>query len=105
MALYQEIWYRHQFASDPSQSFENRVNSWSNYLSLFNFFQKETMENIPLHWIWDIINEFVYQWQAFSQFRCTKGVNISSIKSHLDIWDTGKVILTLMGLIEAGQQE
>ena len=34
----------------------------NNFLDSFNY-------NIPIYWIWDLLDEFIYQFQTFSQER------------------------------------
>ena len=49
-----------------------RFDSYYNYCKLFNYIlSADTPVNLelPNQWLWEIIDEFIYQFQAFSQFR------------------------------------
>merc|ERR1712086_138384 len=72
--LYQELYYRHIYAK-LKPSMEDRVASWQNYCNLFDLvldpaIQLEERLSLPSSWLWDMIDEFVYQYQAFQHYRC-----------------------------------
>ena len=50
---------------------EQRFESWANYCDIFDLLlgaSRPSLE-LPNQWLWDIIDEFIYQFQAFCQFR------------------------------------
>jgi len=54
-------------------------------------------------WLWEIIDEFVYQFQSFSQFRRSPKLNsdeLTYIKDHNYIWSVLSVLNVLHALIE-----
>lgn len=54
-------------------------------------------------WLWEIIDEFVYQFQSFSQFRRSPKLNsdeLAYIKDHNYIWSVLSVLNVLHALIE-----
>lgn len=54
-------------------------------------------------WLWEIIDEFVYQFQSFSQFRRSPKLNqeeMNYIKDHSYIWSVLSVLNVLYSLIE-----
>ena len=64
------MYYRHIYASiQGGPSLEQRFESYRNYVQLFNAIlsaEKPLELELPIHWLWDIIDEFIYQvifWQ------------------------------------------
>ncbi len=61
---------------------EQRFQSYNNYVDLFNsILSAETplKLDLPIQWLWDIIDEFIYQFQSFCQYRAKlvkKGQNV-----------------------------
>ncbi|AFZ79110.1 hypothetical protein BEWA_019550 [Theileria equi strain WA] len=78
MALYSEIYYRHAFYLGEA-SFEDRVDSWNKYVRLLSYFIEECDNpdgsegldslTIPASWVWDMLDEFVYQLQESCRWR------------------------------------
>ena len=72
--LYRELYFRHIYARvQGGPTVEQRFESYYNYCKLFNYIlSADTPVNLelPNQWLWEIIDEFIYQFQAFSQFRC-----------------------------------
>jgi len=105
--LYRELYFRHIYAQLPTQlTFSDRCNSYSNYCELFNLILTSP-EPIDLtltnQWLWEIIDEFVYQFQSFSQFRRSPKLNneeTNYIRDHSYIWSVLSVLNVLYSLIE-----
>ncbi len=58
---------------------------------------------LPHQWVWDIVDEFVYQFQSFSQYRA-KLKNKSSeelhlLRTHPEVWNVNSVIGTLNAVV------
>jgi len=54
-------------------------------------------------WLWEIIDEFVYQFQSFSQFRRSPKLNAEEsayLKDHNYIWSVLSVLNVLYSLID-----
>uniref|UniRef100_A0A6B2L2I0 Eukaryotic translation initiation factor 3 subunit L n=1 Tax=Arcella intermedia TaxID=1963864 RepID=A0A6B2L2I0_9EUKA len=104
--LYRELYFRHHYSHFGQQmSIEKRFASWENYNGLFDFFlskPKPVVLDLPLQWIWDIIDEFLYQYQEFCQYRI-KGdrspAEIQKLKESPKVWNTVSVIKVLHRLI------
>lgn len=102
--LYSELYYRHMFVR-LQPSVYNRIESFQNYFALFDFILNETDNtfDIPNQWLWDITDEFLYQFQAFSQYRISKKgkkeEEIAFLKEHSDV-NVGKVFQYLELLVE-----
>lgn len=71
LLLYKELYYRHIY-SKLQPTLEQRVESWFNYCDIFNLLLSVDTPlslELPNQWLWDMIDEFIYQFQAFCQFR------------------------------------
>ncbi|CAK8684191.1 eukaryotic translation initiation factor 3 subunit L-like [Clavelina lepadiformis] len=108
LILYKELHYRHIYAriqNGPSQ--EQRFKSYYNYCDLFNYILNAdgpVMLDLPNQWLWDIIDEFIYQFQAFTQYRCKlskKSENeIEILRSNPKIWNIHSVLNVLHSLVD-----
>lgn len=87
----------------------DHIASWSNYVKLFDFILKSRPGDlcITTQWIYDITQEFVYQFQGFCQFRCQVGHHsaevLKTLEANRDIWNLGRVNGILRGLMAAGR--
>lgn len=107
LMLYQELYFRHIYSRPTLQpSLENRFASWKNYCDFFNFILNSPSDLplvLPNQWLWDIIDEFVYQFQSFCQYRAKlKNKNINELKilhEHPQVWHVITVINYLQSLI------
>ncbi|KAJ1447796.1 translation initiation factor 3 complex subunit L [Pelagophyceae sp. CCMP2097] len=70
LRLYEEMALRHLFAK-LKPTLQDRIDAWRVYLDLFAQFEKCQELSIALspQWVFDILHEFVYQFQSFCQFR------------------------------------
>lgn len=67
--LYKEMYYRHIYAT-LQPTLEQRCESWDNYCSLFGVVLHGNVNmQLPNLWLWDMIDEFIYQFQSFCQYR------------------------------------
>ncbi|XP_071487481.1 eukaryotic translation initiation factor 3 subunit L-like [Diadema antillarum] len=106
--LYKELYYRHilartQTGPDQMQRFE----AYYNYCNLFNHIlnAKGPVDlQLPDQWLWDIIDEFIYQFQEFSKYRCKLKEKtedeISVLKVNPKIWNVHSVLNVLHSLVE-----
>lgn len=73
MILYKELYYRHVHARIPGgPKLEQRVASFYNYCDFFNLIlssPEPVSLELPDIWLWELIDEFVYQFQNFAQYR------------------------------------
>jgi len=105
LVLYKEMTYRHIY-SKMIPTLEQRFDSWKNYCDLFNFILNSSNEialEIPNQWIWDILDEFIYQYQSFSQNRSKlKNKNpdeLNTLNNNPNVWNTQTVINYLQNLV------
>jgi len=104
LILYKELYYRHVYSIPGSPpSLKQRFESWQNYCDLFEYLKNAKDLALPLQWLWDIIDEYIYQFQSFSQNR-SKLKNKSKeelelFKAHPTIWDVTGVLQHLHSLV------
>ena len=67
--LYGEMYYRHLHqATTPTA--EERRGAWENYAAVFEALATgEANMQLPNLWLYDMVDEFVYQYQSFAQFK------------------------------------
>ena len=106
LTLYKELYYRHIY-SKLQPTLEQRFESYENYCELFNYIlnaQQPVPLDLPNQWLWDITDEFIYQFQSFCQFR-SKLKNKSEeelklLKANPQIWNVHSVLNVLHSLVE-----
>ena len=64
LILYKEMTYRHLHARLVPTEVQ-RVQSFHHYQVLFSVLVNETSVQLPNQWVWNILDEFVYQFQAY----------------------------------------
>ncbi len=85
---------------------EQRFESWYNYCHLFDYILgcEEVELGLPLQWLWDMVDEFLFQFQSFSQTRCKLSNKtpheISLLKGHPHVWSVNTVLRYLESLIQ-----
>ncbi|KAL3877920.1 hypothetical protein ACJMK2_035561 [Sinanodonta woodiana] len=108
LILYKELYFRHIYARVPSgPTLEQRFESYYNYCNLFNYIlnaDRPAPLELPNQWLWDIIDEFIYQFQSFSIYRCKlnkKPPNeIELLRGNPKIWNVHSVLNVLHSLVE-----
>ena len=59
---------------------------------------------LPNQWLWDIIDEFIYQFQSFCQYRSKvkskNEIELKSLRERPDIWNVHNVLNVLYSLIQ-----
>ncbi|KIJ60780.1 hypothetical protein HYDPIDRAFT_43113 [Hydnomerulius pinastri MD-312] len=71
LILYRELYYRHVY-SRLQPNIDDRFHSYENSCELFNYLLNSdgpVLLSLPAQWLWDIIDEFIYQFQSFALFR------------------------------------
>jgi translation initiation factor 3 subunit L len=110
LLLYKELYYRHIYASKNkllSPTVKQRIESFNNYKELFTYFleSKDACHHeLPDRWLWDMIDEFIYQFQSYTQFRSKldKRPDEESVivRDNLRAWNVFIVLNTLQLLID-----
>jgi translation initiation factor 3 subunit L len=84
-----------------------RFESYYNYCNLFNCIlspDKPVVLDLPNQWLWEIIDEFIYQFQSFQQFRAKlqkkSDEEIEILKHNLRTWDVLQVLNVLHSMVD-----
>lgn len=103
--LYKELYFRHIYAN-CQPTIEQRFESYKNYCALFNQLL-DTAEPIslelPNQWLWDIIDEFIYQFQSFLFFKKKENKQeheVIQIRENPKVWCVHPVLNVLHSLVE-----
>eukprot|EP00922_Rhytidocystis_sp_ex-Travisia-forbesii_P070844 GHVS01105768.1.p1 GENE.GHVS01105768.1~~GHVS01105768.1.p1 ORF type:complete len:603 (+),score=99.51 GHVS01105768.1:127-1935(+) len=113
VTLYSELYFRHIYSkcTDTITS-EDRKASWNNYSLLLNYFiedecvERESGEGggkglwLPSTWLWDMLDEFVYQWQDTCRWRHQQKWSAEGGKGDEDMWKSSSVLEFLHLLVE-----
>ncbi|XP_022912623.1 eukaryotic translation initiation factor 3 subunit L [Onthophagus taurus] len=108
MILYKELYFRHIYARVPGgPTLEQRFNSFYNYCDLFNYILNSE-EPVPLElpdlWLWELIDEFVYQFQSFAQYRARlqkKSLQeLEILNNHNKVWNVLCILNVLHSLAD-----
>ncbi|KAF5307035.1 hypothetical protein FQR65_LT07178 [Abscondita terminalis] len=108
MILYKELYFRHVYARvQGGPTLEQRLNSFYNYCDLFNYILSEpepvSME-LPELWLWELVDEFVYQFQSFFQYRARlqkkTAQELENLSLHSKVWSVLCVLNVLHSLVE-----
>ncbi|KAI9269184.1 RNA polymerase I-associated factor PAF67-domain-containing protein [Phascolomyces articulosus] len=106
LTLYRELYYRHIYGR-LTPTLEHRFRSYENYCDLFNYIlNSEGPVNLelPNQWLWDIIDEFIYQFQSFSNYRdrlkSKSEEEIALLRDNPQIWSTYSVLNVLYSFIQ-----
>jgi len=106
--LYQELYYRHIFARvQGGPTIEQRMESYFNYCKFFNFILSVdtpvTLE-LPNQWLWEIIDEFIYQFQAFSHYRSKllkkTETELEYLRENRKVWNVHSVLNVLHSFVD-----
>lgn len=108
LTLYKELYYRHIYAKVASgPNVAERCASYYNYCDLFNYIlnaEGPVPLELPNQWLWDTIDEFIYQFQSFCQFRSklnSKHTNeIAQIQENPKVWNVHSVLNVLHSLVD-----
>ncbi|KAG6828338.1 hypothetical protein H0H92_008352 [Tricholoma furcatifolium] len=106
LILYRELYYRHVY-SRLTPDIDDRFHSYENSCELFNYLlnsEGPVQLQLPEQWLWDIIDEFIYQFQVFCTWR-------SKVKSKTEdelmilaeggpVWSSYSVLNVLYSLIQ-----
>jgi translation initiation factor 3 subunit L len=105
VTLYRELYFRHIYMN-LTPTVEDRFDSYDNYIDLFNYMieaEKPVFLKLPNKWIWDIIDEFIYQFQDFTLWKAkvegkTEGEK-QQLQDNPQMWNVHIVLNVLHSLI------
>lgn len=102
--LYNELYFRHMF-SKMNPSLAQRIDSWNNYCSLFELFLNDGFvdHDLPSSWLWDMIDEFIYQFESWCQYRSKlkskSPEEINYLSDNHEVWSVQLVLRLLHYLV------
>lgn len=105
LMLYRELWFRHVY-SRLSPDGEDRFSSYDSYCDFFNYVLNSDGPvplELPAQWLWDIIDEFIYQFQSYSQWRNkvdSKSEDELQLLQDGGVWSSYSVLNVLYSLIQ-----
>lgn len=106
--FYKELYFRHIYAN-CQPTIEQRLDSYKNYCALFNLLlstDKPISLELNNQWLWDIIDEFIYQFQSCSLFRmraCSGKLSdheLEFIRQNQKMWNIHSVLNVLHSLVD-----
>lgn len=108
LILYKELYYRHVYARvQGGPTLEQRFESYYNYCNLFNYILSAgtpVLLELPNQWLWDIIDEFIYQFQSYSHYRCKvakkKDDELELLRQNPKVWNVHSVLNVLHSFVE-----
>lgn len=110
LLFYKEMAFRH-VTTKLKPKLEDHISSWENYVKLFDFVlvAKENELAITSKWIYDITQEFAYQFQGFCQLRCQLANHSPdtsrTLEANRDAWNFPAVLSILKRLIVFGKEK
>ncbi|KAI0764991.1 eukaryotic translation initiation factor 3 subunit 6 [Fomes fomentarius] len=106
LILYRELYYRHVY-SRLSPDIDDRFHSYENSCELFNYLLNSdgpVALELPEQWLWDIIDEFIYQFQSFcvwrSKVKSKTEEELSLLADASQVWSSYSVLNVLYSLIQ-----
>lgn len=105
LLFYKELYYRHVY-SRLQPDIDDRFHSYENYCSIFNYIlnsEGPVPLDLPVQWLWDIIDEFIYQFASFTTWKGRMGKKsdeeIQLIAENPQVWSCYSVLNVLYSLI------
>jgi translation initiation factor 3 subunit L len=97
--LYKELYYRYMYQHRDIPS-NVRLESWENYMSFFQIVKDDTHRfDLPHSWLWDIMDEFIYQTQTNCHAR-SRDNDHSALRKNPAVWNPIVVIETLEEFVD-----
>ncbi|KAI9450582.1 eukaryotic translation initiation factor 3 subunit 6 [Russula earlei] len=107
LILYRELYYRHVY-SRLQPDIDDRFHSYENSCELFNYLLNSEEGPVPLQlpeqWLWDIVDEFIYQFQSFYVWRARVKTKTEEelvmLADGSQVWSAYSVLNVLYSLIQ-----
>ncbi|KAG9094801.1 hypothetical protein FRC06_010475 [Ceratobasidium sp. 370] len=106
LILYRELYYRHVY-SKLQPEIDDRFHSYENSCELFNYLLNSdgpVQLELPDQWLWDIIDEFIYQFQSFCVWRARptqkNEEELLMLADGSQVWSCYSVLNVLYSLIQ-----
>lgn len=109
LTLYRELYFRHVYAR-LQPTIDDRFQSYENICELFNYLLNSDGPvplDLPIQWLWDMLDEFVYQFQSFAQWRASPKnkteEELDMLAEASQIWSCYSVLNVLYSLMQKSQ--
>ncbi|SCZ97662.1 BZ3500_MvSof-1268-A1-R1_Chr4-3g07347 [Microbotryum saponariae] len=106
LTLYRELYFRHVYAR-LQPDIDDRIASYENYCQLFNLILNSPGPvplSLPIDWLYNIVDEFVYQYTSFALWRNKVTGKTDEEKQILaessQVWSCYSVLNVLYSLIQ-----
>ena len=106
LLCYTELSFRHVFVNGAGQ-LHHRFESWSNYRALFDLFLDGSSTSslaLPLEWLNDMLDEFLYQFQDFLRYRGRiegkEPAELEILEQNPNVWRVQTVLGYLTSFVE-----
>ena len=102
--LYKELYFRHVYGK-TTPTLDQRKESWENYCNLFGVILHGNVNmQLPNLWLWEMIDEFIYQFQSMCQYRGKLSVKtkeeLAALKDCDEVWSALGVLNFLQALVD-----
>ncbi len=120
-----QLYFRHVYAK-LQPTIDDRFQSYENICELFNYLLSESILlvislqclreadsegpvplDLPIQWLWDMLDEFVYQFQSFAQWRANpknkSDEELDMLAEAQQIWSCYSVLNVLYSLVQKSQ--
>jgi translation initiation factor 3 subunit L len=112
LMLYKHLWYRHIF-QHTEVTLEHRFHSFRNFIDLLDYLLALNVDRpqikLPNAWLWDIVDEFIYEFQSYHDFRgAVKSLTsreIDILRTNDFLWFPKTVTSYLENLVRKGENE
>jgi translation initiation factor 3 subunit L len=105
--LYKEMYYRHLYAK-LKPTLDQRIQSWETYTQLFGIVLNRNVNmQLPNGWLWQMIDEFIYQFQSFCQYRAKlyqrTPEEVEALKQCGNVWSPLAVLNYLQTFVDRSE--
>jgi translation initiation factor 3 subunit L len=104
-----QLYFRHVYAK-LQPTVDDRFQSYENICELFNYLlnsEAPVQLDLPIQWLWDMLDEFVYQFQSFAQWRANPQKKteeeLDMLAEAQQIWSCYSVLNVLYSLVQKSQ--
>lgn len=104
--FYKELYFRHIY-SKLTPNIDDRFSSYENYCAIFNYIlnsEGPVPLDLPVQWLWDLVDEFVWQFSSFSIWRSRPKNKtqdeIALLAENPQVWSCYSVLNVLYSLIQ-----
>ncbi|WVR06875.1 eukaryotic translation initiation factor 3 subunit L [Kwoniella sp. DSM 27419] len=109
LTLYRELYFRHVYAK-LQPTIDDRFQSYENICELFNYLlnsEGPVPLDLPIQWVWDMLDEFVYQFSSFASWRASpknkSEEELEALAEAQHIWSCYSVLNVLYSLVQKSQ--